>query len=186
MEGGLVVAYLVLFEYLSECLYLCANEALQVSDVIAAFDNLLLVPGELPLPLGIEALRRARAFQDQTVDKAGEMGQAPRDLVGLAGDKEIDSIVLASELVVELVLEPAQGDVGVARDCDGIGLALGGVQLDLLFEGVVIDVIQAPSWHRFTLEIIAVFHVLCITHPCPTLKVEICLRAAPRQMLLNG
>lgn len=49
--------------------------------------------------------------------------------------------MLAAELDVEAVLEPAQGRVLAAGDGHGRGLGAGGVGLDLMLEGVVVEVV---------------------------------------------
>lgn len=140
-----------------QCCHLGADKTLQIPDVVPAFGQLLLVLGELGLAPGCKAAG-AGAAHEELVDGGREGGEAPRDLVGLAGDEEADAVVLVAELMVEVVLEALQGMVDLAGDGNGGGLALGGVQLDQLLERVVVNVVEAPSRHGFGLKGFAVFH----------------------------
>lgn len=49
--------------------------------------------------------------------------------------------MLDAQLVIEIVLHLGQARVGLAGDCDGLGLVSGGLDLDEVFEGVVVDII---------------------------------------------
>jgi hypothetical protein len=55
--------------------------------------------------------------------------------------------MLSAQLVVQLILELGQCCVPMARDSNGGRLVLGGVRLDVMFEGVVVDVICTSSAH---------------------------------------
>lgn len=153
---------LVFFQNLSERLVLCADEALQILDVTTTLDGLPLVfPKHLPSLVGQATLAGAAAH-DESIDQAGEMRQSSRDLVGFAGNKEVNAGVLQVQLVVEVVLEALQRMVDLTRNDHGLCLAPGGVQLDLLLQRVVVDVLEAPSWHRCSLKVFAIFHALVV------------------------
>ena len=81
-------------------------------------------------------------------------------LVALAGDEEADAIVLPAELEVEGFLELAERGVLVARDGDGGGLVLGGLGLDLVLEGIIVDVVDAPLRYGLLLKSLAEFHLV--------------------------
>lgn len=49
--------------------------------------------------------------------------------------------MLDAQLVVEIVLDLGQVRVGLAGDCDSLGLVSGGVDLDEVLEGIVVDII---------------------------------------------
>lgn len=62
-------------------------------------------------------------------------------LVCLAADKQVEPVVLVAELVVQGIFESAKGGILVAGDGKGCGLVAGCVDLDLVLEGVVVDVV---------------------------------------------
>lgn len=136
------------------------DEASQVPNIVAAFDDLLLVFCECPPSLIRDPVPAGGAPQDQGIYQTREVREPSRDLVGLTGDEQVDSVVLLVQLVVEVVLEAVEGLIGLARYGDGARLALSRVQLDLVLQRVVIDVVEAPSRHRCDLEEFAVFHAL--------------------------
>ena len=49
--------------------------------------------------------------------------------------------MLAAQLEVELIFDSEEGGVGMAEDSDGSRLVLCGVHLDVVLEGVVVNVI---------------------------------------------
>jgi hypothetical protein len=67
--------------------------------------------------------------------------QPAGDLVSLARDKEIDAIMLATELLIEPILEVPKRSILVAGDRNGCCLVLGGVHLDVVLQRAVVDVI---------------------------------------------
>ena len=67
--------------------------------------------------------------------------EAPRNLVGLARDKQVHTVVLAAQLEVEAVLKLVQSCVLAARNGDGGGLVASRVGLYLVLEGVVVEVV---------------------------------------------
>lgn len=142
MGRSFSVTHLVLLNDLAECNNLCVGEAREGVDVIGAPHELAVVLGEAPLLLE-ELARRGvlRPLAQPAVDAALEVAEPPRDLVGLAADEEVDSLMLADELQVQPVLELAERYILVAGDGDGRGLVLGGVCLDLVLERVVVEVI---------------------------------------------
>jgi hypothetical protein len=71
--------------------------------------------------------------------------QPPRDLIGLARDEQIDPIMLLTQLRVEIILESAQRRVLAPWDCNCCGLVLGGVDLDVVFQRIVVNVIWVPA-----------------------------------------
>lgn len=151
---------LVLFQYLPEGFVLCADEPLQVPDIVATFNRLLLKFCK-PLPsLVRETGLAGTTAQDEGIANSREMCQPSRDLIGLAGNEKVDAGVLQVQLVVEVVLEAFQSMIGLAWNDHGPRLTLGRVQLDLLLERVVVDVVEAPSWHRCSLEVLAELHTL--------------------------
>ena len=56
--------------------------------------------------------------------------------------------MLVAELVVQGIFESAEGSVWVAGDGESCGLVAGCVDLDLVLQGVVVDVVYAcdVSW----------------------------------------
>lgn len=67
--------------------------------------------------------------------------QSTGNLVGLARDEEIDAVVLARQLGVQVIFEAAERGVLVAGDGDGRGLVARGVNFDVVLERVVVNVI---------------------------------------------
>lgn len=90
--------------------------------------------------------------------------------------------MLAVELGVQVVFKLAQGQVRVAGDGHGSGAAPGGVRLDLMLEGVVVEVVyrctesapgrgghvgsivrtKAPFGNGLLFQLLAVFHSLAM------------------------
>ena len=62
-------------------------------------------------------------------------------LVGLGGDEESGAIMLGAEFVVELVFDLGEVSVGLAGDNYCLCLVPGGVGLDKVFQGIVVNVI---------------------------------------------
>lgn len=88
----------------------------------------------------------------------GQRTEPAVDLVGLGGDKEADTVMLAIELVVKVVFEAAERSVLLSGNGDGGGLVACGVDLDKLLERVVVNVVKAPFRDRFGFQLLAVFH----------------------------
>ena len=81
-------------------------------------------------------------------------------LITFAGDKKADTIVLSGKFEVECFLELLQIRVLVARDGNGRGLVLSGLSFDLVFEGVIVDVVDAPLRYGLLLKPLAKFHLV--------------------------
>jgi hypothetical protein len=58
--------------------------------------------------------------------------QSPSNLVGLARDKQLDPVVLATQLGIEVVFELVESRVWATRYRYGRGLVSGGVHLDVV------------------------------------------------------
>lgn len=67
--------------------------------------------------------------------------------------------MLPTQLQIQPILKLAKSDIlAAARYGDGGGLVLRGVDLDLVFEGVVVEVVQAPLRNGLVFQLLAVFH----------------------------
>ena len=67
--------------------------------------------------------------------------------------------MLSAELEIERFLELPEGRVLVTGNGDGGGLILCGVRLDLILQGVIIDIMNAPLRYGLLLEALAEFHL---------------------------
>ena len=66
--------------------------------------------------------------------------------------------MLAAEFLVEPVLEDAESNILMAGDGNGCRLVFGCMHLDVVFQRVVVDVMEAPLWCGFSLKQFSVFH----------------------------
>lgn len=76
------------------------------------------------------------------MDGVGQVLKAARKLVGLASDEEADSVVLAAQFGIEVVLELAQLGILVTGDCNGPdALPFSRVGLDVVLQAVIVDIV---------------------------------------------
>ena len=91
------------------------------------------------------------------------------NLIGLARDKEVHSVVLVGQFIVKQILETGQRSVYVPWDRNGLTVIFRGIDLDQILEFVIIEIV----WNRIssaTLDL-CVISAYCIkygkTHMAP-------------------
>lgn len=67
--------------------------------------------------------------------------QSSRHFVGLADDKQVQSVVLVAELGVQGILESLESCILVTGNGEGCGLVARCVDFDFVLEGVVVEVV---------------------------------------------
>ncbi len=70
-----------------------------------------------------------------------EHTHSTENLIRFTGHKHVDAVVLATQLGKEGVFKLGQSDVLVAGNDHGGGLVASGVHLDLMLEGVVVEIV---------------------------------------------